>query len=507
MSELQHESSKIAGRIMPADAIPPQNVDAEEAVLGGILLDPEAIGRLGETLNPKSFYMGAHEQIFRGMQALHKQDIPTDLMTVSTWLKDNGLLEKVGGRNKLIRLLDYAISSANIDHYAELVAEKYKRRSLIAAAQEIIQMAHNSTLNWEGVQRSSEQKIFSFTESASQKGLRPLSDYVMEEYDQVERIWNGEESAGIKTGFYDLDDLTGGFRPGNLIVVGGRPGQGKSAIAAAFARNIAEQGLPVALFSLEMSGGEIAQRLWAQESSISMSRISTARIRDDEWEGFAAASSRISELPIWIDDSESISPTTILSQSRRLKSEQGKLGVVIIDYLHLMLDSQSDDDVKQISKITRQSKMMARALGAPVILVSQLNRESEGRNDKRPKKSDLRGSGSIEQDANMIIFVYRDEYYNPDTVERGIMELILDKNRNGPTGTVKILCELEFSRFRNLARSRPMEARSEQYKTPAKVKPPTMVLQSEAQKTEPEEEIPVPPEEDLDWLLDEASGK
>jgi replicative DNA helicase len=429
-------------------ALPPQSIDAEEAVLGGILGNADSLDRVG-LLKPEHFYMTAHQQIYQAILQLRLDDQQIDLISVSQALQGAGLLDKVGGNGRLAELLDSSVSSLNIDAHSDLIQAKFKRRTLISTCQDLMRMAHDSKTSWPDVIKHAEEKIFALADCANQKGLRVLSDVLTDEAARIERAAKCEEPPGMMTGFYDFDAMTKGMKPQSLIVVAGRPGSGKSAFAAAISKGAAVGGRPVAIFSLEMTDSEIAQRLLASESEIESNRLQVGEVSAQEWEPLGFAITRLAGLPVYIDESQDITPSTILSQCRALKTRVGDLGMVVIDYLHLMLDG-SDDEVRELGRITRACKKMARALNVPVVLLSQLNRATESRNDKRPTLADLRGSGSIEQDSDMVVFLYRDDYYNPDSPDKGIAEIDIAKQRNGPTGTIKLLFEPQFSRFRNL---------------------------------------------------------
>ncbi|MBD1863296.1 MULTISPECIES: replicative DNA helicase [Trichocoleus] len=436
-----------------SDRLPPQNIDAEEAILGGILLDPEAINRVIDILRPEAFYISAHQEIYRTAVTLHSQGKPTDLMSLTSWLQDHSLLEKVGGQSRLAQLVDRTISAVNIDQYASLVMDKFLRRKLIQVGTEIAQLGYETNSELVKILDQSEQKVFSITQDRPQQGLVPTSDILTDTFSDIESRSLGMVMPGIACGFYDLDAMTQGFQRSDLVIVAGRPSMGKTSFVLNIARNIsAFHKLPVAVFSLEMSKEQLVYRLLSSESRIESGRLRSGRISQTEWEPLGHAISTLSQLNVYIDDTPDISVTEMRSKSRRLQAENGKpLGLILIDYLQLMEGSGSDNRVQELSKVTRGLKGLARELGVPVIALSQLSRGVESRTNKRPMMSDLRESGSIEQDADLIMMIYRDEYYNPDTPDRGIAEVIITKHRNGPVGTVKLLFEPQFTCFRNLA--------------------------------------------------------
>ena len=436
-----------------SEYLPPQNVDAEESILGGILLDPDAVGRVADLLRPETFYLSAHQEIYRAALALHAQGSPTDLMCITAWLQDHGLLLKVGGQTKLAQLVDRTVSAVNVDRYAELIKNKYLRRQLIKAANEVSQLAYEASLDLETVLDQSEQKIFSVTQDRVQQGLVPTEDILTHTFAELEQRSLGTVLPGLSCGFYDLDAMTQGFQRSDLIIVAGRPSMGKTALSLQIARDIAGiHKLPVAVFSLEMSKEQLVQRLLANEAKIESNRLRSGRISQNEWEPLGHAINTLSQLPLSIDDTPNPTMAEIRSKARHLQAARSDgLGMILLDYLQLMGGDGSDDRVQELSKITRGLKGLARELNVPIIALSQLSRGVESRTNKRPMMSDLRESGAIEQDSDLVMLLYRDEYYNPDTPDRGVCEVILAKHRNGPVGTVKLLFEPQYTKFRNLA--------------------------------------------------------
>jgi len=443
--------------------LPPQNIEAEEAILGGILLDPEAMGRIVDILRPEMFYVVAHQEIFRACLLLYNQARPTDMMSVTTWLSDRNLLEKLGGQSKIISLCDRTLSAVNIDYYAELVLEKYTRRQLAEAGRSTIALSFNADMELAQILDQAEQKIFAVTQSRTQQGLTPAGEILTQTFYELERRSNslnqGSDLPGLATGFYDLDAMTNGLQRSDLIIIAGRPSMGKTAFGLELARKIAEiHYLPVAIFSLEMSKEQLIYRLLASQSKmrptdvgIDSNRLRSGHISEHEWGVITNAISRLSDLPIYIDDTPNPSIIELRSKVRRLQAEKGsKLGLVLIDYLQLMEGSGSDNRVQELSRITRSLKSLAREMQVPVIALSQLSRGVEARTNKRPLLSDLRESGSIEQDADLVINLYRDEYYNPDTPDKGIAEILIAKHRNGPTGTIKLLFDARLTKFENM---------------------------------------------------------
>ena len=433
------------------DRLPPQNIDAEESILGGILLDPEAIGRVADILTADAFYLSAHQIIFKAMTALHGHGNPTDLVTVSTWLSDNELLDKAGGAVKLTELVDRTVSAVNIDRYAMLVADKYVRRQLIQVGTDITQLAYETSEPLPKALDKAEQRLFGITQSKAKNDLTQMSDVLTNTFSDIESRSMGETVPGLSCGFYDLDAMTQGFQRSDLIIVAGRPAMGKTSFVLNIARSItAIHKLPVAIYSLEMSKEQLVYRILSSEAQIESGRLRSGRIGQHEWLTLGNAISTLSDTKLFIDDTADIAINEMRSKVRRLQAEHGGLGMVIIDYLQLM-ETAGDNRVQELSKITRSLKGLARELSVPVLALSQLSRGVESRTNKRPMMSDLRESGSIEQDADLVIMLYRDEYYNPDTPDRGIAEIIITKHRNGPTGMVKMLFEPQYTRFRNLA--------------------------------------------------------
>ncbi|BDI14979.1 replicative DNA helicase [Nostoc cf. commune SO-36] len=383
-----------------SNRLPPQNIEAEEAILGGILLDPEAISRVSDRLLPEAFYISAHKDIYQAAVRLHTQGKPTDLLSVTSWLTDHELLVRIGGRNKLATLVDRTVSAVNIDALAGLVMEKYLRRQLIKAGNEIVHLGYETETELPVVLDQAEQKVFGVTQERPQSGLVHISDTLINNFQDIEDRNQGIALPGIPCGFYDLDAMTSGFQRSDLIIVAGRPSMGKTAFCLNLAHNIAASyKLPVAFFSLEMSKEQLTQRLLASEAQIESSYLRTGRLSQTQWEPLSRAIGILSEMPIYIDDTPNITVTQMRSQSRRLQAEIGtELGLIVIDYLQLM-EGAGDNRVQELSKITRQLKGLARELSVPVIALSQLSRGVEARTNKRPMLSDLRESGCLAGDS------------------------------------------------------------------------------------------------------------
>ncbi|MGK7933865.1 MAG: replicative DNA helicase [Microcystaceae cyanobacterium] len=436
------------------NSLPPQNIEAEESILGGLLQDTEAMARVVDLITIDAFYVPAHRQIYDAALQLHSQGQPTDFITVTSWLKDHHLLDEIGGMAKITQLIDHTVSAVNIDRYATLVMDKYIRRQLIKAGHEIVEIGHDTTQEMETVLDEAEQKVFRLSQKRPQEGLIPISDTIVQTFSELEQLYQKTASPGLETDFYDIDAMTGGLQRSDLIIIAGRPSMGKTAFGLGLGLSIARKHkLPVAIFSLEMSKEQLVLRLLASEAEIDSNRLRTGHFSQNELEPLQMAMAELSTLPIFMDDMANITVMQIRSQVRRLQSEnKGNMGLVLIDYLQLM-EGGGDNRVQELSKITRALKGLAREINAPVIALSQLSRAVESRNNKRPMMSDLRESGSIEQDADLIMMLYRDEYYNPDTHDRGIAEINLVKHRNGPTGIRQLLFRPEFTKFYNMQRS------------------------------------------------------
>ena len=432
-------------------ALPPQNVEAEESILGGILLDPEAMGRVVDTLVPEAFYNSIHRRIYTAAAALHKDGQRIDLMTTYSWLQDQGELDAIGGQGTLAQLVDRTVSAVNIDRYAELLMDKYTRRRLISASYDIAGLGYNTTIALDEVCDKSEQAMFAVTQRLGGSGLHDIGDIGQSFFEQLEAAMAGDAPT-TPTGFYDLDKLlVGGVKPGDLILLAARPSMGKSAIAFNAALNIAKEGKPVAIFSLEMGKEQIYQRLVSGVTSIIGNKIQSGQLDQDEVDRIVQAMGWISSLPLRINDNSATTVAQIRSDARQFAAVSGgSLGVIIIDYLQL-IEGGGDNRNLELGRMTRQLKALAREINTPIILLSQLSRDVEKRTNKRPMMSDLRDSGAIEQDADQILMLYRDHYYNPESPASDA-ELIVAKNRTGATGKVNLLFRPELTRFDNLAK-------------------------------------------------------
>jgi replicative DNA helicase len=372
---------------------------------------------------------------------------------MAAWLADTGQLEKVGGTTRLVDLVERTLSTASIDQVAKLVMDKYLRRQLIRSGNDVIRLGFDQSKPMEQVLDEAEQRIFAISQERPSQGLTPTAEILTSTFNEIESRSLGTSVAGIPVNFYDLDAITQGLQRSDLIIVAGRPAMGKTSIVLNIAKNVAQlHQLPVCVFSLEMSKEQLTYRLLSMEVGIESGRLRTGRLQQEEWPLLGQGIHSLGQLPLFIDDKPNSGVLEMRSLCRRLMAEQGRdLGLIVIDYLQLMEGTTPDNRVQELSRITRGLKGMARELNVPVMALSQLSRGVEARTNKRPMLSDLRESGSIEQDADLVLMIYRDEYYNPETANRGITEVIVTKHRNGPVGTCKLLFEPQFTRFRNLA--------------------------------------------------------
>ena len=436
----------------PFDRLPPQDIEAEKCVLGSIFLDNSAILKVVEILTPDDFYRSAHSAIYRTMLDLFTKNEPIDLVTVHASLKERDLLEQVGGASYLAELAHFVPTAANVVYYANIVREKSVLRRLILASTEIASRCYEGLEPVDELLEAAEQQIFEIRAQGNRKSFFPIKEVIKEAVLQIEHLHQRrEEVTGVPTGFYEFDRLTAGLQNADLIIVAGRPSMGKTSFALNIAQHAAiEHGIPVAIFSLEMSKEQLATRMLCAEARVDAQGVRTGRLSEADWQRLTYAANRLSQAPIFIDDTPAISVLELRAKARRLMAEQG-LGLVIIDYLQLMRGRERRERREQeISEISSSLKAMAKELNVPVVALSQLNRRVEERPDKRPQLSDLRESGAIEQDADVIVFIYRDEVYNKNTPEKGIAELIIGKQRNGPTGIVKLGFQAQFSTFVNL---------------------------------------------------------
>ncbi|MBA4417852.1 MAG: replicative DNA helicase [Syntrophus sp. (in: bacteria)] len=435
--------------------VPPQNLEAEQSLLGGLLVDAESINKVADIVGPDDFYKEAHSKIYGVILDLYDKNEPIDLITVSSAAKDKGIIERIGGITYLNTLVDQMPSAANIAQYAKMVREKALVRNLMNVATEIIEKGHDVDSGVENYIDDAEKMIFQVAENKLRPSFFSVRDIVKENVKTIERLSQNKQSViGVPTGFTDLDRVTSGLQPSDLIVVAGRPSMGKTAFCMNIAQFVGNQdgnSMQVGIFSLEMSKEQLVTRLLSSESEVGQSKLRTGALSGMDWQRLAQAAGKLCDASIFIDDSPGMSVLELRARARRLKKEHG-LSLLIIDYLQLMRGrSNMERREQEISEISRSLKGLAKELNIPVIAISQLNRMVEQREDRRPRLSDLRESGAIEQDADVIIFIYRDEVYIKDKEEnKGIAEIIIGKQRNGPTDTIKLAFLSECAAFRNL---------------------------------------------------------
>lgn len=434
-----------------ADRLPPHNHEAEQAVLGSILIEPSVLMIVNEQIRAEDFYRQAHQRLFQVMNDLAEQGKPVDLVTLTSELQDRKLLEEVGGVPYLTELAGTVPTAANAEYYAKIVEEKALLRRLIRTATQIAATGYAGAEDIPSVLNEAEKKILEISQRRIRGGgFIPIRDALMESYEQIENLhFNKSGITGTPTGFVDLDRMTSGLKGSELIIIAARPAMGKTAFALNLAQNVAvRSNQTVALFNLEMSAPQLVMRMLAAEGNIDAQAFRTGNLNDEDWEKLTMAMSTLSEAPIFIDDTPGVTVFDIRSKLRRLQAEHG-LGLVVIDYLQL-ITGRGESRQQEISEISRSLKLLAREFDVPVIALSQLSRAVEQRQDKRPMLSDLRESGSIEQDADLVAFLYRDDYYNEDSEKKNIAELIIGKQRSGPVGKVELLFLRNYNKFLSL---------------------------------------------------------
>ncbi|MFN4072689.1 MAG: replicative DNA helicase [Thermus sp.] len=438
--------------------IPPHNLEAEQSVLGAILLDSDVLDELEGLLpSPEAFYAEGHRKIYAAMQALRSQGKPVDLVTLAEELSRRGELEALGGVSYLVQLSEATPTAAYAEHYARIVAEKWTLRKLIQAAGEAMRLAYEEAGSLDEILDTAGKKILEVALTQTETEARPIRELVHETFEHIESLFqNKGEVSGVRTGFKELDQLIGTLAPGSLNIIAARPAMGKTAFALTIAQNAAlKEGIGVGIYSLEMPASQLTLRLMCSEARIDMNRVRLGQLTDRDFSRLVDVAGRLSEAPIYIDDTPDLTLMELRARARRLRS-QHEVGLLIIDYLQLMsgpgAGRQGENRQQEIAAISRGLKALARELNVPVIALSQLSRAVEARPNKRPMLSDLRESGSIEQDADLVMFIYRDEYYNPHSEKAGIAEIIVGKQRNGPTGTVELQFHAAHVRFNDLAR-------------------------------------------------------
>ncbi len=438
--------------------IPPHSIEAESSVLGGLLLDNSAWDRVGDVLIEGDFYRYEHRLVYGVLAKLVADSKPADVITVHEELQRQGKGDEIGGLAYLNALAQYVPSASNIRRYAEIVRERSILRQLVSASDDIATSAFNTQGRAvAAILDDAESKIFKIGEQSSRmkQGFQAMDSLVVQLLDRVQEMAdNPNDVTGVPTGFYDLDRMTAGLQAGDLVVLAARPSMGKTAFAINIAEHVAlNEGLPVAVFSMEMGASQLAVRIVGSIGRIDQGHLRTGRLTDEEWPRLTEAIERLRNVSLHIDETPGLTPAELRANARRLARQCGKLGLIVVDYLQLMSGSSSGDENRatELGEISRGLKALAKELQCPVIALSQLNRSVEQRTDKRPMMSDLRESGAIEQDADIIMFIYRDDYYNKDSREPGVAEIIIGKQRNGPTGTVKLAFLKPLTRFESLA--------------------------------------------------------
>jgi replicative DNA helicase len=431
------------------DKMVPHNVEAEQAVLGALLIDPDAIYKVSTFLRADDFYVIKHQWMYESVTSLHGRGEAVDYVTLCDELERREQLAEIGGAAYITSLINATPTALNVEYYGRIVERTSTLRRLIGAAGEIAALAYEDTDNADEVVDRAEQILFGVSQRRISRDLMPIREVVSEYYDRIDYLYQHKgETIGVPTGFRQIDKLLGGLQKSDLVIVAGRPGMGKTSLILSFAQNAARKyNQRVAVFSLEMSAEQLVQRLIASETGIDSQRLRLGNLREEEWPVFIQATGALSETMIFIDDTPSISAMQLRTKARRLYAEHG-LDLIIVDYLQLMqTDRRIDNRVQEISLLSRSLKGLARELNIPVVVASQLSRAVEQRNDKHPMLSDLRESGSIEQDADVVVFIYRDEYYSPETDQPNIAEIIVSKHRNGPTGMVPLFFKKELAKF------------------------------------------------------------
>jgi replicative DNA helicase len=435
--------------------VPPHNLPAEQSLLGAMLLSRDAIAAAVETCGPDDFYKPAHAHVFDAITSLYSQGEPADPLTVADVLARAGLLEAVGGLPALVALQTDTPATANAGRYGKIVEEHALLRRLIAVAGEIAELGYSVPDDVTATVDRAESLVFEIAERRVTDTLKPLKVLLEESLDRLSALFSRDESiTGVPTGFADLDERLSGLQPSALLIVGARPAMGKTSFALGLASHAAMVAqVPTLVFSLEMSHAEITQRLLVSEARVDASRIRNGRLHDADWPKISNAIGRLGEAPLFIDDNPNLTVMEVRAKARRMKAKEGGLGLIIIDYLQLMSGRSSAENRQvEVSEISRGLKILARELDVPVVALSQLSRNLESRADKRPMLADLRESGSLEQDADVVMFLYRDEVYNPDSADRGTAEVIVAKHRNGPTGTTSLAFLDHYTRFADMAR-------------------------------------------------------
>ncbi len=435
--------------------VPPQNLEAEASLLGSVLLDVDAIVKVADTIHTQDFYDERHARIYEAMRALYDKHSPIDVLTLADQLKGAGFLEMVGGASYLTELTNFVPTAAHSEQYAAIVAEKAMRRRLIRASQDMVGLGHNESKSMQELVEEAEAKLFEVSQRHLKQDVTSLETILSESFDRLDELHKDKgKIRGVPTGFKDMDNMLAGLQRADLFVLAARPSMGKTALALNLAHNVAvKANMPVLIFSLEMSKEQLVDRMLAMESGVDAWALRTGNLTDTDFEKIGHAMGTLSEAQIFIDDSPSITVSDLRTKARR-EAHQRELGLVIVDYLQLMSGGTKfggeGNRVQEISEISRGLKGIARELNVPLLALSQLSRSVESRSPQIPQLADLRESGSIEQDADVVAFIYREEYYNPETDRKNITDILIKKHRNGPTGAVELYFERDKQRFRSL---------------------------------------------------------
>lgn len=432
--------------------IPPQNLEAEMSILGCLMLDKDAMIKIGDLITPADFYEERHAQIYEAIVSLYEKNTSIDILTVTNWLEEKKLLEKVGGSSYLTQLVNAVPSSAHVTHYAFIVRKKGTLRRLINAAGEITNLGFNEDGDMEDILDKAEQKLFNISQKHLKQNFISIGNILHSTFERIDELHREKgKLRGLPTGYVDLDNLLGGLQKSDLVILAARPSMGKTSLALDIMRNVAVNAkVPVGIFSLEMSKDQLVDRLLSSQSDVNLWKIRTGHLNDDDFEKIGQAMGELSESPIYIDDAAGSNIMEVRTKARRLQSEHG-VGLIVVDYLQLMEGRDKESRVQEVSEISRSLKLLAREINVPVLALSQLSRGVENRPDKVPQLADLRESGSIEQDADVVMFIYREEMYKgKDSKRPHIAEIHIKKHRNGPTGQVDLYFDADKTSFKNL---------------------------------------------------------
>lgn len=450
MSDYSLSETELETSVAPQ--LVPQSREAEEAVIGSVLINPEVYYDIAQVLRADDFYIHRHRWIWEAFVRLHERRVPVDFLTVTEELDQMGQLGEIGGPAYLTALINNVPTSLHAEAYGRIVEETSIRRKMINAANEIAKIAYKEDLNVDTAMDEAEKTIFGVSERRLNTSLQPIQYVLSDYYDRIDRLAHrDDEVMGVPTGFIDLDRMLTGLQPSDLLIIAGRPGQGKTAFMLSIARNAAQRNKHIAVFSLEMSNEQLVQRLISQETGIDSQRLRTGKLQENEWPLFAHAIEVLSDTHIYLDDTPAITPLQLRTKCRRLHLEYN-LDLVIIDYIQLMASgSRSENRVQEVSYISRQLKILAKELNVPVLAAAQLSRSVEQRADKRPVLSDLRESGSLEQDADIVMFLYRPDQYEKEAEKPNVTEILISKHRNGPVGSVELIFRPSMTKFENAA--------------------------------------------------------